>query len=136
MLKSVLWVFGNLPLLISLVTVGISVAELIGRYLNEGGKEKKLRAIQLIRTNVEQHVALPEFLARHFDALLAMLIDGVVLILNLTRGNDWREKVEEQVEEQVEAAIQAVGVQDATGATAQASIDSRLDELESKLTQR
>lgn len=132
MLKSVLWVFGNLPLLISLVTVGISVAELIGRYLNEGGKEKKLRAIQLIRTNVEQHVALPEFLARHFDALLAMLIDGVVLILNLTRGNDWREKVEEQVE----AAIQAVGVQDAAGATAQASIDSQLDELESKLTQR
>lgn len=136
MFRTVLWVIGNLPVMLGLVTAAVGIVEAIGHRNKEGGAEKKRQAIQRLRENLTATLVLPDFLERHLDALLAILIDGVVSILNITRGNDWGAKIDEQVDAAVETVIaaQAGQAQAAPTASTQSANDARLDELEQRLT--
>lgn len=132
MLRIVTWVIGNLPAMIGLVTAAVAIVEAIGQRNQAGGPEKKHLALRRLTENLTATLPLPDFLERHLEALLALLIDGVVYILNTTRGNDWGAKADAQVDAAIETAIAARASQ-AQAASAQSANDARLDELEQQL---
>lgn len=126
MLKIIGWVMANLPLLVGLVTVTVSVVESISGYLRERGPEKKARAVTLIREALPTLISLPPWLAPHIDGIIAMLVDVVIFILNTTRGHEWAKQV---------GAVAVPPVPSAQSVTAQQrdATDVRLDELTRKL---
>lgn len=134
MLRTIVWALGNLPLLIGLVTAAISVVEALGIYLKEGSETKKARAIALLRDNLDTYLTLPDFVSAHLDALLGILIDAVVLILNLTRGKDWGAKVEEEVAVAVESVVPLEAIAEPERPNPRADLDAKLDELQAKLS--
>jgi len=128
MLKAIGWVFANLPLLVTVVTVTVSLVEAVGAYLKEGGPEKKVRAVRIVRENIDKFLVAPEWLTPHLDALLSMLIDGVVFVLNLTRGRQWGETL--GLAGTVEAVTGPVTVPPRPVVS---DNDKRLDELQARL---
>lgn len=124
MLKVIGWVMGNLPLLVGLVTVTVSVVESISGYLRERGPEKKARAVTLIREALPTLISLPPWLAPHIDGIIAMLVDVVIFILNTTRGHEWAKETEAVVVPPVPAAQSVTVTTQQRDAT-----DARLDEL-------
>lgn len=127
MLKVIGWVLGNLPLLIGAVTTAVAVVEAMKELINEPGPEKKKRVLAILRENVPRYIPVPEFIQRHLDAILGILIDLVVFILNHTRGRDWGQKIEAAV------TVQAVATAATPPSPAPSTSDARLDELEAKL---
>lgn len=135
MLKVIGWVLANLPLLIGAVTAAVALVEAMRELIVEPGPEKKKRALAILRENIARYIPLPPVIEKHLDAILGVLIDFVVLILNLTRGRDWGQQVESSVAEAV-ATVQPTGAPAVTTPTVSretAATDARLDELEARL---
>lgn len=128
MLKVISWVLGNLPLLIGAVTAAVAVVEAMRELVNEPGAEKKKRALAVLRENIVRVVSLPPFIEKHLEAILGVLIDFVVLILNLTRGHAWGQELETAV-----AEVRTASAPAASPKPTRSETDARLDELEAKL---
>jgi hypothetical protein len=134
MLKVIHWVLVNLPLLIGAVTAVVAVVEAMRELIKEPGPEKKKRALEILRDNLSHYLPVPDFIARHLDAILGVLIDLVVLILNMTRGHQWGQELEAAVADVSIASTAAVPPRSTQEASpGHSNSDARLDELEARL---
>ena len=90
MIKAIGWVMANIPLLFSLATAAVTAVEAVTEYIHASSAEKKAKALQIIRDQLDNYVTIPGFLQGSFEAVLGAVIDGVVFFMNATQGKDWK----------------------------------------------